>query len=160
MRAIVKKSIKALVIITLVGLFFSPTEMFSQGPPPWAPAKGYRAKTRHIYFPQHNFYYDIQKRVYFYLNNGTWSVSVSIPAPFISINLGGATQIQLDYYGNYPYYFNNDHCTRYKVVKVKKHKPKKVIVIDEHHHHNDNDNDQGNGHGNKHKGHGKGHGKH
>ena len=153
MKAIVKKLVKTFFILAIIGLLSFPTEMFSQGPPPWAPAKGYRAKTRHIYFPQHNFYYDIQKRVYFYLNNGAWSLSVSIPAPFISINLGGATQIQLDYYGSYPYYFNKDHCTRYKVVKVKKQKPKKVIVIDDHHH----DNNQG--HGNKNKGHGNGHGK-
>lgn len=153
MRTIFKKSIKVFVILAMIGLLSFPTEMFSQGPPPWAPAKGYRAKTRHIYFPQHNFYYDIQTRHYFYLNNGNWSISVSIPAPFISINLGGATQIQLDYYGAYPYYFNRDHCVKYKVVKAKKHKPKKVIVVGDHHHHHDQ------GHGDKHKGNGKGHGK-
>lgn len=145
------KSLKIFVIVLLLSLFIIPETTFAQ-PPKWAPAHGYRAKTRHIYFPEQNFYYDLQARTYFYLNNGKWSVSVSIPAPFISINLGNVAQIQLDYYGAYPYYFNRDHCVKYKVVKVKKHKPKKVIVVQDHHHHHDK------GHGEKHKDHGKGKG--
>ncbi|CAM4251197.1 hypothetical protein [Flavobacterium terrigena] len=162
MKVIFKKSIKIFAMFALIGLFFFPTEMFSQGPPKWAPAHGYRAKTRHIYFPEQNFYYDIQQRSYFYLNSGKWSISVAIPTPFISINLGSAPQIQLDYYGAYPYYYNTTHCVKYKKVKVKKMKPNKVVVIDGHHHHNDNHHGNGHGGGNgKDKGHGngKGHGK-
>lgn len=30
------------------------------------------------------FYYDLQARHYFYLNNGGWSVSVAVPTPFYS----------------------------------------------------------------------------
>lgn len=45
-----------LVLVALAFLFFIPQDIFSQGPPPWAPAHGYRAKTRHIYFPDHNVY--------------------------------------------------------------------------------------------------------
>lgn len=129
MKAILKKSIKTFAIFAIIGLLSFPTEMFSQGPPPWAPAKGYRAKTRHIYFPEHNFYYDIQQKSYFYLNNGKWSISVGIPAPFLRINLGRASQIQLDYYGAYPYYYNSSHRVKYKAVKVNKIKSKKVIII-------------------------------
>lgn len=156
MKAFFKKSIKTFAMFAIVGLLSFPTEMFSQGPPPWTPAKGYRAKTRHIYFPEHNFYYDIQQKSYFYLNNGRWSISTAIPAPFLSINLGSASQIQLDYYGGYPYYYNSNHRVKYKAVKVNKIKSKKVVVIDRHHHKNGNHQikrGNGNGHGN---GHGKG----
>ncbi|MES2863993.1 MAG: hypothetical protein V4666_07735 [Bacteroidota bacterium] len=151
------KNLKIFVIALFLGLFIIPETSFAQ-PPRWAPAHGYRAKTRYIYFPQHNFYYDIRTHNYLYLNGRNWSVSVAIPAPFISINLGTSTQVQLDYYGGYPYYYNYDHRVKYKVVSVKqpKYKRHQVIFAKEKH---------GNGHGFKHnghgngKGHGKGHGK-
>lgn len=147
------KSLKIFIIVLLLSLFIIPETTFAQGPPKWAPAHGYRAKTRYIYFPQHNFYYDIRTHNYFYLNGGNWSISVAIPTPFISINLGHATQIQLDYYGSYPYYYNADHCTRYKVVKVKR---QKVIYAKERFVY---DNDRGNNHRGRGNGHGNGHGK-
>ncbi len=143
------KSLKIFVIVVLLSLFIIPETSFAQ-PPKWAPAHGYRAKTRHIYFPEHNFYYDIQAHHYFYLNGVNWSISVAIPAPFISINLSNAVQVQLDYYGAYPYYYNTDHCRKYKKVKVHQHKHNVIVVKEKH------KNDQG--HGNKH-GNGKGHGK-
>ena len=120
-QTLTTKSLKFFVIIVLLSIFITPESTFAQ-PPKWAPAHGYRAKTRHIYFPEHNFYYDIQTRNYLYLNGGNWSVSVAIPAPFININLGSAAQIQLDYYGAYPYYYNANHRVKYKTVKVNKPK--------------------------------------
>lgn len=57
-------------VLILVFMLVVPTDVFSQGPPPWAPAHGYRAKTRHIYFPDQNMYYDIQRGNYIYFNNG------------------------------------------------------------------------------------------
>ena len=118
-----------------------PTDVFSQGPPPWAPAHGYRAKTRHIYFPDQNMYYDIQRGTYIYFNNGKWSVSVKVPSIFVGINLGRSTQIELDFYGDRPQRYNYSHKTKYKVKK----------------HHHDHKHNKGNGHPGK--GHGKGHGK-
>ena len=70
------RTLKIVSIIALFITFLLPESTFAQ-PPKWAPVYGYRAKTRHIYFPQQNFYYDIQKHNYFYLNNGIWSVSVA-----------------------------------------------------------------------------------
>lgn len=142
------KSLKIFVIVLLLGLFIIPETTFAQ-PPKWAPAHGYRAKTRHIYFPDYNFYYDIQTHHYLYLNGGNWLISVAIPAPFISINLSNAVQVQLDYYGAYPYYYNTDHCRKYKKVKI--HQPKHDVIFVKEKHEN------GHGHGKKHK-HGRGHG--
>ena len=129
-------------VLILVFMLVVPTDVFSQGPPPWAPAHGYRAKTRHIYFPDQNMYYDIQRGNYIYFNNGKWSVSVKVPSIFVGINLGRSTQIELDFYGDSPQRYNYSHKTKYKVKK---------------HHHHDHKHSKGNGHPGK--GHGKGHGK-
>lgn len=129
-------------VLILVFMLVVPTDVFSQGPPPWAPAHGYRAKTRHIYFPDQNMYYDIQRGTYIYFNNGKWSVSVKVPSIFVGINLGKSTQIELDFYGDRPQRYNYSHKTKYKVKK---------------HHHHDHKHSKGNGHPGK--GHGKGHGK-
>lgn len=146
------KSLKIFVIVVLLSLFIIPESAFAHGKPPkWAPAHGYRAKTRHIYFPDHNFYYDIQTNNYLYLNHGNWSVSVAIPAPFISINLSRSVQVQLDFVGSAPYRYNRDHCTKYKKVKVYKQPKHHVVYVKEKHRHGN-----GHGHGNKH---GKGKGK-
>lgn len=155
--------LRIVVIIALFATFILPETSFAQ-PPKWAPAHGYRAKTRHIYFPQHNFYYDIQTHNYLYLNNGNWLVSVAIPAPFLSINLGRTTQIQLDYYGGYPYYYNANHRVKYKKVKVYQPRQKVIYVKEkrgnDHGHENKHEYKHENKHGNKHgNGHGNGHGK-
>ena len=136
--------VKILIFSAFLFLLIS-ENTFAQGPPRWAPAHGYRAKTKHIYFPQQNFYYDIERHDYIYLNNGVWTVSVSIPTPFININLGNSRQVELDFVGNNPYRYNSAH-----VVKYKKYKPKKnrIIIF--------NKNYRRSNHGE----HGKSHGKH
>ncbi len=136
------RTLKIVVLIALLATFILPEKMFSQGPPPWAPAKGYRAKTRHIYFPEQNFYYDVQKRNYIYLNGRNWSVSVGLPSIFVGVNLGGARQIELDYVGNTPYVYNATHKVKYKKVKVKKAVVKKKVVVKSN---NGNGNGKGNG---------------
>ena len=144
MKTIQNKMTTLLGVLILVFMLVVPTDVFSQGPPPWAPAHGYRAKTRHIYFPDQNMYYDIQKGVYIYFNNGKWAVSVKVPSLFVGINLGRSTQIELDFYGDSPQRYNYSHKTKYKAKKVKS----------KYYH-------KSNGHGNngKAKGHGKGNGK-
>jgi hypothetical protein len=152
-QALKSRTLKIVTLIALLVTFILPESSYGHGKPPkWAPAHGYRAKTRHIYFPEQNFYYDIQTNNYLYLNNGNWSVSVAIPRPFININLSRAVQVQLDFAGSAPYRYNSDHCVKYKKVKVYKQKKQVVYVRDNEHH------DHGYEHG-KEKGHGKGHGK-
>ena len=114
MKTIQKKTATIIAALILVFMLVIPADVFSQGPPPWAPAHGYRAKTRHIYFPNQNMYYDIQKSNYIYFSNEKWSISTRVPSIFVGINLGKSTQIQLDYYGSYPQYYNKDHKIKYK----------------------------------------------
>ncbi|WP_423129917.1 hypothetical protein [Gaoshiqia sp. Z1-71] len=84
------------------------------GPPPWAPAHGYRAKTRHVYFPEHNFYYDVQKGVYIYLNGRNWQVGVNLPLAFVDVNLRRAAKVELDLHTDRPQQYNAEHIANYK----------------------------------------------
>ena len=63
------------------------------GPPPWAPAHGYRAK-QHVYFPDYYTFYDPYRNGYVYWNNSNWAFSPSVPGFLTNVNLGGA-RIQL-----------------------------------------------------------------
>jgi hypothetical protein len=154
MKTIKNRTATLFGVLILIFMLVIPADVFSQGPPPWAPAHGYRAKTRHIYFPDHNVYFDLQKKVFIYINGSNWNVGTSLPKIFGSINLRTSSQIELDYYGNYPYYFNREHKVKYKKNKNKnknnasgKPKPKSVSVSG-----NNGNANNGNGKGNSGKG--------
>lgn len=104
---------KTTVIATLL-LLIASEATFAQGPPPWAPAHGYRNNTRHIYFPQYNMYYDMNRSSYLYLNGGNWEVSATLPNIFVGVNLGRAAQVQLNYVGYDPYRYNEVHVVEYR----------------------------------------------
>lgn len=142
-----KNLVKTFIIATFLFLIV-PDNMFAQGPPPWAPAHGYRAKTRYVYFPDQNMYYDLQARNYIYLSGSNWVIRATLPKLFLGINLGGSTQVELDFYGDRPYRYNATHIVKYK--KSKKAKFRKVKVFEGH---DEGNRDHGNGHGH-------GHGKH
>ena len=116
-------------VLILVFMLVMPADVFSQGPPPWAPAHGYRAKTRHIYFPEQNMYYDIQRSNYIYFSNGKWSISTRVPSIFVGINLGRSSQVELDFYGDAPQRYNYSHKTKYKGHKQKVVVHKKTVVV-------------------------------
>ena len=63
------------------------------GPPPWAPAHGYRAK-QHVYFPDYHVFYDPYRGGYSYWQNNSWNFSSMVPQFLGSIDLGKA-RIQL-----------------------------------------------------------------
>ena len=130
-----KNLIRTFIITTFLFLIV-PENVFAQGPPPWAPAHGYRAKTRYVYFPDENMYYDLHSRNYIYLSGRNWVVRTSVPRIFVGINLGKSAQIELDFVGERPYVQNHIHVVKYKKYK----KPKKVKVI-EVHHYDDHDHD-------------------
>ena len=85
-----------------------------KGPPPWAPAHGYRAKTRQVYFPEHNFYFDVQKNVYIYLSGDKWQVGVKLPSLYAGIDLKGAVKVELELDTDSPQKYNADHKVKYK----------------------------------------------
>ncbi|MEJ2366406.1 MAG: hypothetical protein P8017_17360 [Deltaproteobacteria bacterium] len=55
----------------------TPPPVRKHGPPAHAPAYGYRAKHAYWYYPDSYVYFDTHRRVYFYLEDNNWRVSVS-----------------------------------------------------------------------------------
>ncbi len=117
---------RGLVVIMILTFAFS-LDTFGQGkeeqkgPPPWAPAHGYRAQTRHVYFPDYNFYFDIQKSVYIHLSGENWQVSANLPSVFSGVDLKISATMELDLYTDTPQKYNSDHKLMYKgKVKGKK----------------------------------------
>lgn len=108
-----------LLLCALVSLVLS-TEIIAQGksngqgPPPWAPAHGFRAKTRHVYFPEYNFYFDIEKRVYIHFQAGKWTVSSDLPTKLNNINLRNASKFELDIDIDNPQIYNGEHQMRFR----------------------------------------------
>jgi len=108
------------IVVILILVLAIPIDSFGQGkgnpkgPPPWAPAHGYKAKTRHIYFPDQNFYFDLQANEYIYLKGDAWQVSVALPSLYVGIDLGGALKVELELNTNSPQQFNSDHIVKYK----------------------------------------------
>ena len=95
------------------------------GPPPWAPAHGYRAKHRYRYYPSSRVYYEKERGVYFYYRNGEWQVSVSLPTS-LRLDVGDYVTLEMD--TDRPYEYDNDVVRRYppgQLKKQEKHKWKK-----------------------------------
>jgi len=118
---------KTLIIVLAAFLAFSactPAEAVaattSQRHPNWAPEQGYRHETRHIYFPDYNFYYDNQRSVYIFFNNGKWRVNSNLPVIYSRINLRNASQVELVLNSNYPQRYNGQHKEKYKSKKYKR----------------------------------------
>jgi len=95
------------------------------GPPPHAPAHGYRAKHHYRYYPSCSVYYDSGRKLYFYLKGGHWEVGASLPGSMFA-GLGDYVSLELD--TGRPYTYHADHVKSYppgkKKKKHKKHKKK------------------------------------
>ena len=91
------------------------------GPPPWAPAHGYRAKNRYRYYPSSQVYYDENRGNYIYYNNGKWEVSVSLPNR-IHINLTDHVTLEMD--TDQPYKYHSEVTDKYPPGQLKKKKGK------------------------------------
>jgi hypothetical protein len=63
-----------------VGVSEGPEPKAKGGPPPHAPAHGYRAKHTYRYYPDSQVYFDVSRRVYFYIGGDEWRVSASLPS--------------------------------------------------------------------------------
>ena len=92
------------------------------GPPPHAPAHGYRAKHRYRYYPSSSVYYDSDRELYFYLKGDNWEVGVSLPNS-IRVRLGDYVSMELE--TDKPYVYHTDHVKRYPPGQMKKKNKKK-----------------------------------
>jgi hypothetical protein len=102
----------------IVGGGSSPEPAYEKGgPPPWAPAHGYRAKHRYRYYPSSRVYYDEGRRTYFYYSNGRWQVSVSLPS---SIHIDAKDYVYLEMDTDKPYEWNHEVVKKYPPGQMKK----------------------------------------
>lgn len=88
-----------------------------QGPPPWAPAHGYRAKHRYRYYPSSEIYYDVGRGVYIYYSGGRWQVSVSLPRE-IRLDTGKYVSLEMD--TDEPYRYHDEVRRRYPPGQIEK----------------------------------------
>lgn len=80
-----------------------------KGPPPWAPAHGYRAKFRYRYWPAVQIYYDLDRGLYFYFYMNRWRCSPTLP-PEVRIR-GDFVVLEMD--TDKPYEFHSEVVHRY-----------------------------------------------
>lgn len=92
------------------------------GPPAHAPAHGYRAKHLYRYYPSAEVYFDVSRKVYFYLEAGAWRMSAGLPEA-LRVSLGDYVTIETD--TDRPYTEHWDHKKKYPPGQMKGKKPKK-----------------------------------
>ncbi len=54
------------------------------GPPPWAPAHGYRRRARYRHFPGKGVYFDIEAGIWHWAEGGQWRSGPNLP-PGLSV---------------------------------------------------------------------------
>ena len=65
------------------------------GPPPHAPAYGYRKKTPFRYYPSRQVYWNVDLGKYFWLDGAQWRVDVRLPDP-LRLSLGSFVTVEVD----------------------------------------------------------------
>ena len=71
------------------------------GPPPWAPAHGYRRKKAYRYYHNHEVYYDTASAEFYWHEGGGWHVGVRLPG-HIHIELSRGYNV-VEYGGDEPW---------------------------------------------------------
>lgn len=91
-------------------------------PPPHAKAYGHRSRYHYRYYPDTQVYFDTGRGVYFYLDNGSWTMSVRLPDS-LRVDLGSGVSLELE--TDRPYSYFDEHRKKYPGKKKQKRKHKK-----------------------------------
>ncbi len=101
----------------------APPPAVKPGPPPHAKAYGYRAKHHYHYYPDSRVYFDTGRQVYFYLEDGSWTMAVSLPT-YLRVSLGSRVSLEMEL--DRPYVHYEEHRKKYPGKKHRhKHKQKR-----------------------------------
>ncbi|PLX99606.1 MAG: hypothetical protein C0623_08895 [Desulfuromonas sp.] len=98
----------------------SPPTPAKSGPPAHAKAYGHRSRFTYHYYPDARVYFDTGRGAYFFLRNGVWEMSASLPTQ-LRIDLGARVTLDMDL--DRPYLRFEEHKKKYP-GKKKKHKVK------------------------------------
>jgi len=93
-----------------------------QGPPDHAPAHGYRRKHSYIFYPSSRVYFDVDRKIYFYMEGGVWRNAPILP-PFVKINKAKGVRIKSA--SKKPYIEIGEHLEKHPPGKGPKKKPPK-----------------------------------
>ena len=101
-----------------------------KGPPPWAPAPGFRRTHDYYYYPGANVYYRPADRVWFYLDGRDWRFGASLPTSLRvdfdrSVSLTMATEQPYQFHDRVAVYYPADYFVTKVRVKEKGGKPDK-----------------------------------
>lgn len=99
------------------GTVHAPPPGKGNGPPPWAPAHGRRAKYEYRYYPSHSVYFEPTRSVWFYLDGGSWSMGASLPA---TIAVGSSTWVTLEMDVDKPHTHHQSVVKKYPPGQKKK----------------------------------------
>lgn len=105
-------------------------------PPPWAPAHGWRAKHRYVYYPAAEVYYAPASRLWFWLGGDGWQAGVGLPLALQGYVRTGGIRIGLDV--DRPYLRND-----YVVHRYGGHEHRWWRHHDQHDHHSHSRGDRG-----------------
>ena len=119
---------KKIVLLSILSLiFFTGCRVVGGGvrvnvghnlPPAHAPAHGRRSHHMYHYYPNAEFYFDVGRNMYFYLDSrAQWTFSVNLPLHLRSHLRSGYVEIEME--SDRPYLKHRTHR-----VKFKKHKTK------------------------------------
>ena len=81
-----------------------------KGPPPWAPAHGFRRNRQYYYYPEAHVYYRPADRMWFYLDGRDWRFGVSLPA-FVRVDFDHSVALTME--TDQPYAFHEHVRTYY-----------------------------------------------
>lgn len=89
------------------------------GPPAHAPAHGYRRKQmyRYWYYPSSYVYFDVGRKLYFYMEHGNWAVGANLPA---GIRIDASEGVSLSLEADCPYIHFHTHKAKYPPGQLKK----------------------------------------
>lgn len=86
-------------------------EKHHQAPPPaHAPAHGVRAMHHYHYYPAAEVYFDLDRRVYFYVSDGRWVMSAALPLA-VDEELGARVALEME--TDRPYVRHAEHKSKY-----------------------------------------------
>jgi hypothetical protein len=100
------------LFVSVSGCMMSTGVSVSSGPPPWG-----HGSYHYRYYPYDDIYFDEQRGVYFYLYDGGWQTSVSLPA-YIQITVNDFVTLDMD--TDKPYKYHSDVVKRYPPGQQKK----------------------------------------
>ncbi len=81
-----------------------------KGPPPWAPAHGFRRNRVYYYYPGTNVYYRPADRMWIYLDGRDWHVGINLPS---TIRVDFDRSVSLTMETSKPYEFHDSIRSRY-----------------------------------------------